>query len=71
MPNPGNGHYQVSGVKPGAFIEVYTYTGLRVYSGFAESDEFKLDISTLNPGIYILNYKYADNSILRNKLIKE
>jgi len=71
-PNPGNGHLRIlTGHSPGKLElgGIFDCTGREVYEGdFSWSGQY-LDLSSLNPGLYIIRFKCRNNIISKKVII--
>lgn len=75
FPNPFYGwvniHFPNNDLRP-VVLEVYDVKGLKVYSEqVAGSNQIRLDLRNLNPGVYILKILYSNQRVEMERLILE
>ena len=70
-PNPAQGYVILQDIAPNAHIEMYDVLGKKVLTQKAGESRVKIDISTLNKGIYFFQVMNTDKRVQIGKLIKE
>lgn len=70
-PNPGNGVFKVTFPENGAFdVQVFDITGQEVFTTQLSTELNQLDISHLNPGVYII-VTYHRNVQMKERVVVE
>lgn len=69
-PNPAKEFVRLSGLKD-VQLDVYSIEGRRVMSKVLKEEKNRIDISALNPGIYIMKISTAEGNSIVKKLIKQ
>lgn len=70
-PNPANDYVILEHISSDAHIELYDVLGKKIFSQKATTNSLKVDISTLNKGIYFLKVSQKDTDSHIGKFIKE
>lgn len=68
-PNPAKSTLYVTSTKQSAMVEIYSITGKLLMKKELVFGQNIINVSTLNPGIYLAKFSYDENAQLTKKLI--
>lgn len=69
FPNPSAGTVTVDHLVAGDVVTLYSLDGKEAASWPAEDDRLSLDLSTFENGVYLLNIRKADGTVVSEKII--
>ena len=68
-PNPAKSTLYVTSSKQAATMEIYSITGKLLMKKDLVFGENTINVSVLNPGIYLAKFSYEDNAQVTKKLV--
>jgi hypothetical protein len=69
-PNPASDFIHINSAAQMNEIEIYNYTGQKVYSSVVKDKEFNMSTEGMTPGIYFINIKSAEGITTKKLLVK-
>jgi hypothetical protein len=69
FPNPAKGMLNIRGLHEKATVEIFHVTGARVFSKSVNSEQERIDISRLSPGVYLTVIRLQAQQASMHKLV--
>ena len=70
-PNPASDYIKVISTKPLSKITILDFNGKIIVEKYNANKEYQIDIKSLNPGVYLINYTDKEGNVEHSKFIKK